>query len=302
MPISNSNISAQDVGFTYNLNGRVWRWKTRMDLSGTTPSFQVMDILTPYGVLRDSIPLPGPVVQAMSESITTLQANFRPTILVGPPTSLTFVVDEGRGYSLPQEGSITNVGVYGSLLSGSLATSAPYLTINPSVVGHLVSNQTGTFEVSVDSTDLLSSSSPYTGSITIQDATALNNPQTLPVTVVVRPKAIVDLNPTTLEFTATRPISGPYSAIPTQQFTVQNAGPSGSLLDIQIERLTGLSSNWLEEFTPLVGVLNASQTSNITVKVAPIEGLMPGTYVETLRVSGYSFNGYADITVRLVIT
>lgn len=302
MPISNSNISTQDVGFTYSLNGRVWRWKTRMDLSGTSPSFQVMDILTPYGVLRDSIPLPGPVVQAMSESITTLKANFRPTILVGPPSSLTFVVDEGRGYSLPQDGTLTNVGVYGSLLSGSLATSAAYLTVNPSVVGHLVSNQTGTFEVSVDSTDLLSASSPYTGSITIQDDTALNNPQTLPVTVVVRPKALIDLSPATLEFTATRPISGPYSAIPTQQFTVQNAGPSGSLLDFQIERLTGLSSNWLEEFTPLMGALNASQTSNITVKVAPIEGLMPGAYTEILRVSGYSFNGYADITVRLVIT
>jgi hypothetical protein len=302
LSISAANISAQDVGFSYTLNGRVWRWKTRTDLSGVSPTFQVIDIITPFGVLRDSIPLPGEVVQAMSESIDALVSNFKAKLLVGPPTSLTFYVDEGRGYSLPQTAQITNNGVYGSLLAGALSTSAPYIHVDPTLVGHLAFNQTGSFEVTVDSTDLLATSSPYSGSITIQDAAALNSPQTLPITINVRPKASVSASPTQVNFSAVRPLSGPFPTIPTQQFTVQNNGLSGSVLDYQIVRLTGLSDNWLSGFTPLTGTLNAAQTQAITVTVAPVEGLMPGTYQETLRISGYSVNDYFDVLIQLVIT
>ena len=302
MPISASSISAQDVGFQLSLNGRVWRWKTRMDVSGATPVFSIVDIVTPFGALRDSIPLPGEVVQGMSDSIEQLMANFRPSILVGPPSSLTFNVDEGRGFSLSQTASLTNNGVYGSLLSGTLVSSAPYVKTSVTVVPHLASNQTGSFDVSVDSTDLLASSSPYSASILVQDGTALNTPQVLSLTINVRPKALITISPATVIFTVSRPVSGPFPTVPTQQFTVQNAGPSGSVLDYQIVRLTGLSQNWLASFSPLTGILNASQTQNVTVTVAPVEGLMPGTYEETLRVSGYSSNQYADVLIRLVVT
>jgi len=302
LPISAANISAQDVGFSLTLNGRLWRWKTRMNLSGAAPSFQVIDIVTPFGVLRDQVPLPGEVVQAMSESIDSLLANFKPNILVGPPSSLTFNVDEGRGYSLPQTAIITNNGVYGSLLSGSLAVSAPYIHVNPTVVGHLAFNQSGSFEVTVDSTDLLASMSPYSGTVTIQDAAAPNSPQTLPITINVRPKALIAASPVQLNFTATRPISGPFPPVLPQTFDVQNTGPSGSVLDFQVQRLTGLSTNWLAGFTPVSGTLNATQTQTITVTVAPAEGLMPGTYQETLRISGYSFNDHFDVLIQLVIT
>jgi len=302
LPISAANISAQDVGFTYVLSGRTWQWKTRMDLSGASPCFQIIEVVTPFGMFRDSLPLPGPVVQAMSASIDSLIANFKPHILVGPPSTLTFNVDEGRGVSLPQSGVITNNGVYGSLLSGTLVVSAPYLTVSPTVVGHIASNQTGSFDLSVDSTDLLASMSPYSASVSIQDSSASNSPQVLPITINVRPKAVVSASPIELDFTATRPISGPYPPIATMQFTVQNTGASGSVLDYQIVRLTGLSQNWLAGFTPVTGTLNASQTQAVTVTVAPVDGLMPGTYEETLRISGYSFNDYFDVLIKLVIT
>ena len=302
MSISAASISAQDVGFFVNSGGRTWRWKTRMDVSGASPVFQVIDIVSPWGPLRDSIPLPGDVVQGMSDSIVALKANFKPLILVGPPSSLTFSVDEGRGFSLPLNATVTNVGVYGSLLSPNLVVSAPYIHVDPSVVPHLASNQEGVFQVSIDSTDLLSSSSPYSGTISLQDPTSVNSPQSLPITIVVRPKAVIALNVALVTFTATRPLSGPYPSIATQQFTVQNSGASGSSLDFQIVRLTGLSQNWLASFTPVTGVLGASGTLNITVTVAPVDGLMPGTYEETLRVSGYSFNDFVDVLIRLVIT
>jgi hypothetical protein len=302
LPISAANISTQDVGFSYVLGGKTWRWKTRMDVSGVSPVFQVIDITTPFGMLRDSIPLPGAVVQAMSASIDSLIANYKPNILVGPPSSLIFNVDEGRGFSNPQTGTVTNNGIYGSLLSATLVVSAPYISVSPAIVGHLATNQMGSFDVSVDSTDLLASSSPYSGSISVQDLTAPNSPQTLPITINVRPKAVVSASPTELDFLATRPISGPYPPIPTMQFSVQNTGPSTSVLEFQIARLTGLSQNWLAGFSPVSGTLNSSQTLPITVTVAPVDGLMPGTYEETLRISGYSSNDYFDVLIKLVIT
>lgn len=302
MPISAASISNQDVGFFVTLNGRTWRWKTRMDVSGSVPAFQIVDILTPFGVLRDSIPLPGEVVQGMSDSINTLLSNFKPSILLGPPSTLTFNVDEGRGFSLPQTVVLTNNGVFGSLLSASLVSSASFTTVSPSAIGHLAFNQSGSFEVAVDSTDLLSVSSPYNTTITVQDPAAPNSPRTLPVTINVRPKAVIAATPLTLTFNATRPISGPFPAIPSQIFSVQNSGPSGSVLDYQIVRLTGLSQNWLESFLPVTGTLNASQAQDITVTVAPVEGLLPGTYTETLRISGYSFNSFLDVTIQLVIS
>lgn len=301
LSLSPSSISNQDVGFTYSLEGRQWRWKTRMVLSGMAPTFQIVDIITPYGMLRDSIPLPGAVVTAMAESLANLKANFKPTILIGPPSSITIYADEGRGFSSPVQGLVTNSGVYGSLLSCTLVTSSEYLIVNVDAVGHLAFNQSGTFEVTADSTDLLTSQSPYTGSVTLQDLNSTNLTQQLPVTIVVRPKALISLSQSLMEFTVTRPLTGSFPPIPVQQFNVQNSGSTGSLLDFQIVKLTGLSANWLGSVTPITGSLSASGISTITVEISPVDGLMPGTYEETLRVSGYSSNSYADIVVRLVV-
>jgi len=242
LSISAANISSQTVGFSTTVNGRVWRWGSKMDVSGATPTFQIVDILTPFGVLRDTIPLPGEVVKAMADSIASLLANFRPAITVGPPSTLVFNVDEGRGFSLGQSVSLTNSGVYGSLLAGTLISSASWLHVNPTVVGSLASNQTGTFEVSVDSTDLLASSSPYHPTLTVTDTSATNSPQTYNITVNVRPKAVIAVSPSTLTFDA------------------------------------------------------------VNVYLDPAEGLLPGTYTETLRISGYSSNEHVDVLIQMVIT
>jgi len=273
-----------------------------MDVSGLEPTFQIVDIFTPYGFLRDSIPLPGDVVQSMADSIQTLKESYKPTILLGPPTSLTFDVDEGRGFSLAQTSTVTNSGVFGSLLDASLSSSAPYVDVSPAVVGGLAPNQYGNFDVAVDSTSLLTSGSPYHATITVQDPRATNTVQTLPVTINVRPKAVIGTSTALVIFTAARPLSGPFPPISDMSFMVTNTGPSGSVLDFQIARLTGLSQNWLSGFTPSSGTLGAAQNQNITVSVAPVEGLYLGTYEETLRISGYSANDYTDVLIRLVIT
>ena len=299
MPLA-ANLQFHDYTFNFQVVQGVWRWTTRMDVSGASPSFQIRDIISPFGVLRDSIPIPGEVVEAMGESIDELRSQFQPSILIGPPASLSFEVDEGRGFSATQEALVTNNGIYGSLLDVALIPSAPYLTVAPANLGNLAFQESGSFDVSVDSTDLTPGT--YNATVLVQDDSAVNNPQSLPVTVVVRPKATIDITPLTLTFNVVKPLSGPFPPIPNQIFTIENTGPLGSVLEFLVQRLTCLSENWLVAFSPTTGTLLSGQTQNITVEIAPVETLPTGTYTETLRVSGYSTNSYVDVLVTLIVT
>ncbi len=299
--ISASNLQFQELRFQFQVATGWWRWTTSANLSGSSPTYAVKDIIAPTGLLRDSVPIPGDVVQAMSASIDQLQQNFTPSILFGPPSSLSFVVDEGRGFSTPQGLAITNNGVYGSLLDVEVTTSAAYVAASPANIGNLASNESGTVQVSVDSTDLLATGSPYSQALTATDASASNSPRTFPITITVRPKATISCSSTTINFSAVRPISGPFPSVLPQTFDLQNTGSSGSVLAYQIAKLTGIS-NWLVSFAPPSGSLAASATQVVTINVAPPEGMLAGVYTETLRVSGYSTNTFVDVLVQLTIT
>ena len=297
-----ANIRFQDYQYQHQLSTGSWRWTTRMDVSGSVPAFYVRDIISPYGVLRDSIPIPGEVVEAMSSSITEIQSNFPPSILIGPPASLTFEVDEGRGFSAAQTVALTNNGVFGSLLGATLSSSASYVTVSPANLGNLAANESGAFDVSVNSMPLLALNSPYIQTVLVQAPNASNTPQALTVTINVRPKASISVSPLVLGFSAAAPLTGPFPPVPSQQFTITNSGPAGSVLDYQIQRVTGLSDDWLSSFAPVTGTLVSGGSNIITVSVAPVEGLARGTYQETLRVSGYSDNSYVEILIQLVIS
>lgn len=301
MSVTAANLRKQDYQFQAQVQSGIWRWTTRVDLSGSVPAYYVVDVLSPFGMLRDTIPIPGDVVQAMSASIEQLHSNFAPSILLGPPSSLTFDVDEGRGFSEAQEVALTNTGVFGSLLGVTVSTSASYVVVTPANLGNLASNEAGSFQVEVNSSALLSANSPYAETLTVVDPNASNNPQTYPITINVRPKATIEASPALVSFSVNRPLSGPFPAIPVQQFSVENTGPAGSVLDFQVQRLTNLSHNWLSGFSPMSGTLDSGDSVSIDVLVAPVTGLAPGTYEETLRISGYSSNSYTDVLVRLTV-
>lgn len=294
------SIRSQDYQFSFQVPAGIWRWTTRVDTSMSSPAYMVRDVVSPYGLLRDSVPIPGDVVLAMAQSITELKQAFAPSILLGPASSLTFSVDEGRGWTDAQVMQITNVGPYGSLLGTSVTSADGYLKVLPASVGNLASNQTGSFDVTVDSTDLLALSSPYVTTVTVQDPAATNNPQSFPVTVVVRPKAAIAAAPTMLIFTATRNVDGTFPPIPYQMFILQNVGPAGSVLDYQVQKLSGLS-DWLVGFSPYTGQLPSSATQPIQVIVQPPTNTTTGIFTETLRISGYSSNSYVDVSVQLTI-
>jgi hypothetical protein len=214
---------------------------------------------------------------------------------------MSFTVDEGFGVSASLPLVVTNGGVFGSLLSAALTPSAAYLLVSPQTLGGLQQNESGTAQVRVDSTNLLAVYSPYAASVSVSAVGATNSPQTVPVTIVVRPKATVAVLPIALSFSVVAPVSGPFPAIPSQVFALQNTGPLGSLLTFRIEKL-GACSDWLISFLPSSGSVAGGSSQTITVTVAPPEGMLQGTYTETLRVSGYSTNGFVDIPITLVIT
>lgn len=296
------NLRFHDYQFEYLVPAGKWFWTTRVDVSQSVPSYLVRDIKSPYGLLRDSIPIPGEVVQAMADSIVELKSNFSPAILIGPPTSLVFEVDEGRGYSDPQSVLITNSGVFGSILGASLTSSAAFVKVSPSTVGGLAVNESGDFTVEVDSTGLLAASSPYPESVVVQDPTATNNPKTVPVLINVRPKALITSSSILVTFNVVRPLNGQFPQIPTQTFNVGNGGPAGSVLEYDIRALTGLCGNWLRSWLPSEGTLQSGDSEAITVNVQPPYGMLQGTYSEKLRIIGYSSNNYVDVEIQLVIT
>ncbi len=300
-PIFSSRLQHQDYQFQVALPAGIWRWTTRVDVSLAMPQFEVRDVKSPYGTLRDMIPIPGPVITAMANSIVTCQQAFAPAIMISPNT-LTFTVNQGQGVSMPQPVTITNNGVFGSLLSAAITSTAPWLQATPANITGLAFNEAGSFNVTADSSSLLATDSPYTETLTIQDSAATNSPQTIAVTVNVLPPATISVSPVSLVFTASAPLfPNPYPPIPSQQFVLSNIGPAGSQLAYLIQKLIG-NSPWLVSFTPFMGNLASTQTQAVTVAVAPPPNYLPGTYQETLRVSGFSTNMIQDVQVQLVIT
>jgi len=295
-----SNLQFQDYQFKYQAREGVWRWTTRVDVSGAAPLYDVRDVYSPFGLLRDRIPVPGAVILAMAESITELQQAFPPSILYAP-ASLVFTLDEGRGFGEAQTVQVTNAGVYGSLLSVSLTTSAGFLKLTPATLGNLSFNEAGLFEVAADSTNLLEANSPYAATVDIQDPAASNSPQSVIVTVIVRPKATIALSLPMLTFNVVKPISGPFPPIPSQTFQIQNTGPGASVLEYLLRKLTGCGT-WIVNTSPFDGLVPGGGIQPVLVTVAPDASFPVGTYTETLRISGYSTNFYQDIIVQLNVT
>lgn len=271
-----------------------------MDLTGPSPAFSIVNIVTPYGSLRDRTPLPGDVVTKMATSIEEMASMYSPRILLST-TSITLTLDEGRGFGTGQSVTVTNSGIYGSLLSTSLTSSVGYVTSTPPALGGIGSGTTGTVNINADSSLLTAANSPYSTQVLVEDANATNNPQTINVTVVVRPKAAIEIIPEELLFNVGGPLGGPWPAIPPQTFQVLNDGLGPSVLNYQVEQLQ-CTAPWIISVSPTSGTLTGGSTAALTVNVSPQDGMQPGVYEQYIRVSGYSSNGYKDLYVALTIT
>lgn len=287
-------LNFQDYEFSLNTSRGWWRWKTRIDTTLQAPQVFIRDIVSPYGLLRDSIPIPGAVISAMQDSMDQLQIAFSPVQSVDP-LQLFFTVDEGRGLSVDLPVTIQNTGPFGSVLTALATASNPYINLSPTEVGMLPAQGTGTLTVRVDSAYL--SPGPLQDQITITGGS--NAPTTIQVFTTVRPRAILAVSIPSIQVTIPYLIDTDYP-ITEVELTVLNNGPATSVLEWKAKKLIDCSP-WLS-LDPKSGVLNGSGDSEtIVLQFQPPNNILLGSYTETLRVAGYSENFYIDVPITLNI-
>lgn len=138
----------------------------------------------------DGFPIPIGIVQV------TLTVTPGPRIELYPLDGLAFSVLSGLNPT-PRTFTVTNSG--GGTLSWSATDNTGWLSLSPSS-GSLGGSQAQTVTASVASANL--EPGTYQATITVRDPDAGNSPQTLPVTLVVGQRALFDIDPTSLSFTA----------------------------------------------------------------------------------------------------
>jgi hypothetical protein len=294
-------LSNHSYGFEYvEESGLLWRWNARVNVSGRRAVFEIRDVITPWGPLRDSIALPGAVVTQMATTVEDLQSQFAAVMVIGPPTALSFIVDEGRGLSDPQGVAVTNSGPIGSLLDAGVVSSAEEMLISTPRLAGLASGQSGELTVRVDSTELDANMSPLGATVTFEsdDGPSFD----LPVDITIRPRAVTDLSVTELRFSVS---VGSIIVSPSQATVLTNQGPAGSVLDYELHPDTddtwSRPTLWDVDITPDAGTLLSLEQASLDVSVQMDQPLPPGTYVQDFVVHGYS-EGPATLRVLLEVS
>lgn len=282
-----------------SVGGR-WEWRVVADSScGVGQAYSVQDIRTPFGSIASAdIPIPGDVIAAMAESLVQLQQQLRPMVqLVGSP-SLSVTATEGGATADAGTVTFVNAGAFGSVMTVTAAPSAPWLSVVPSTVPGLGKNQQGSVTVRVDPSLLLSSGSPYSAYVTLQDDAG--NQVTVPVNVTVLPRpSIAVSNPAlTLTFWLTSMVSGG-----SLTSTITNVGPAGSTLAFSLAKILNVSP-WLAYSPASASGLASGSSSDVTFSVVADKApAIPGTYVEKIQVkSPTADNSPREIEVTLVVS
>lgn len=281
--------------------GGTWRWTVRAaNIQGAGQSFQVVDILTPFGRMTDaSIPLPGDVVISMAESIVEYQQQLAPRLALatGVPSSFAVTVTEGDAPSLVGEVIVVNSGAFGSFMDATATSGSPWLTVSGPVRG-LGKNQTGRFTIRVLAQSLLAVGSPHSAVVFLQDGSGNAIPVSVSVTVLPRPSVAVSSLSVGLSYSiSTMVASG------AQQLDVSNSGPAGSVLSATVAKVQNCSP-WLSVSPLSVGPLASGESSQVTFSVLSAGApSVPGTYTEIVAVSSRGAGGSPqNVTVTLTVT
>ncbi|MDD4050360.1 MAG: choice-of-anchor D domain-containing protein, partial [candidate division Zixibacteria bacterium] len=198
-------------------------------------------------------------------------AQMRPgTLTIGNPKPTIGFSPANFGFNATQDASnpanqyltISNAGA-GSLV-WTLTNASTWLGLSPTS-----GTDAGSVTVSANIAGLTAAT--YYDTIVITDANASNNPQKVPVTLVVAspPKPTISLSPTTFSFAATQGGSDPMA----KALTITNTGQA------TLNWTATKSSTWLG-LSPTSGAGNAG----VTVSAA-VGSLVAGIYVDTIVVS-----------------
>lgn len=200
----------------------------------------------------DNTPLTVPVTLIVDAGI--------PPHIVVSPASLSYSIFSGTGNPAPQSLALSNSGA--GILSWTLATNQAWLTATP-----VTGTGPGTASIVVNTNGLVAGT--YSGSITITDPSADNNPLTVPVILTILPRPSINFSPSSFSFSAEEGGANP----PPQTITISNSY-LGTLNWTLSDNVSWLSEN------PVSGVNTG--TSTLSVNIA---GLTAGTYLGTITIT-----------------
>lgn len=295
-------VSGGSYEFALASVGGTWSWAVRANnVQGAGQLYEVINVRTPYGPIeRVASPIPGDVILEMAMSVQSVQGQLSPMLALVSPgtTSFTITIVEGDANQVAATVPFQNAGNFGSFMTVNGTPGAPWLQVNPTSVAGIAKGEQGAMTVTLLTSSLLNSGSPYSGSVSLQDNRSVPTVIVLTFNVVVLPRPSIGVSPPALglSYFLSTQSSGP-SAI----LTVSNSGPVTSSLNWSVAKLLN-SSPWLS-FTPSTGgPLASGGSSNVTCTLVP--SLVPqvvGTFQETLRVTSPNASN-SPVDVPLVLT
>jgi hypothetical protein len=299
-----TSISAGGFSFDLDSVGGKWYWTVQADnIQGSSQLYRVINIMSPFGRFSDvELPLPGDVVLAMADTLMQVQQQLAPLLSIISPSNpnISVTVTEGDPSSSIATIIFQNAGAFGSFLTATATPDVPWLQADPTVVAGLNKNEQGQFKVLVLPATLLSTGSPYSGHVILQDnrqpATVIT--YNFNVTVLPRPAILTDITQVNLTYSIGLGSSGG-----SQQVQVSNSGPAGSILNVTLAKVQNRSP-WLQFIPTAVGPLASMAISPVTFSVINSGvPLAPGVYTETVLVSSQNAsNSPVTLTVSLTVT
>lgn len=299
--MSSTVVGGGSFQFSLSSTGGIWRWSVQADnIQNAGQFYSVTDILTPYGKIIDAaIPLPGNVVLSMAGSIEQVMQQLSSYLNVIGPTIFSVTVTEGGAQEIVGTTQIQNSGAIGSFLTALSSSDSPWLSANPAAISGLGRGETGLFSLKVNPGILLSTNSPYSGHINLQNSQNLSMVTAITVNVTVLPRPDILVSPPTINlvfYLITESSDG------AQQLTVTNDGPVGSVLYFTTAKLQN-NSPWLAIVPTTGGPLNSGENTILTLSLVYSNvPRIPGTYSDILRIqSSTATNNPVDVPVNLVV-
>lgn len=300
-------MAATVKGGSYNFQqasvGGYWSWTIDSNNTfGVGQQYQISNINTPYGpLIAVSIPIPGDIVIAMSDSLLDVQSQLAPLMALVQPAITVFPITITEGDPDIVVGSVPfqNIGAYGSFMSVSATPDSVWLTGAPSSFQGIGKNVSDSVVISLLTSTIVFASTPYSGVINLQDN---HNPATvIPITIAVTvlPRPTILASPTSIPLNYI--LSTATSSSP-QVLTIKNSGPVGSILNYSVAKVNGYG--WLAITPGTGGPLGSGISTTETISVVPSKvPLIPGTYTETLHISSINAsNSPVKITVSISVT
>lgn len=298
-----ANVSGGSFQFDVASVGGRWSWGVRANnVQGAGQLYEVHDVQSPYGPIeRVAFPIPGDVILEMAASVQSVQGQLAPLLALVTPgvVSFSITIVEGDPNQNVATVPFQNVGNFGSFMTVTGTPGVPWLQVNPASVAGVAKNAQGAMTVTLLTSSLLSASSPYQGTVSLQDNRTVPTVITLTFNVVVLPRPAIAVSPASIALSWFLSTSSPG---PSVTLAVSNSGPAGSLLNWTAARLHN-TSPWLSFLPSSGGPLAPAASSNVTCGL--LAGQVPqvaGTYTDTLRISSTNAsNSPMDVPVILTV-